>query len=221
MPDVIRIVLVDDDPLVRAGLKLLLGGTPDLEIVAEAVDGVEAAGVVRDHSPDVVLMDIRMPKVDGLSATKQIVSRPGAPKVIVLTTFDSDDHVLTALQLGAAGFLLKDTPPERMVQVIRQVADGEPGFSPSVLRQVVAAATRGAGTARRDEARALLSGLTEREREVALAIGEGRSNAEISASLYLSVATVKAYVTRLFTKLGVTNRVQIAMVVHDAELDQP
>lgn len=212
----IRIVLVDDDPLVLAGLGLILGGSFDLEVVAEAHDGAEAASVVAQHKPDVVLMDIRMPRKDGLAATAEILARPDAPRIIVLTTFDSDDMVLKALQAGASGFLLKDTPPDKMVEAIRAVDAGETTLSPSVIQQVISLATRSAGDGRAERARTQLEGLTEREREVAVAIGQGKANADIAAELYMSIATVKAYVTRIFYKLGVDNRVQVAMKVHDA-----
>lgn len=215
----IRLVIVDDDPLVRTGLGLILGGNADLEVIGEACDGVEALSVVAEKKPDVVLMDIRMPKLDGLSATTQILAKPDAPKIIVLTTFDSDDMVLKALQAGASGFLLKDTPPDRMVDAIRAVDAGEMTLSPSVIQQVIAVATGGVSYGRAQNARAELDTLTERERDVALAIGEGLSNAEISGKLYMSVATVKSYVTRIFYKLGVENRVQVALKVHDASLE--
>ena len=218
MTDTIRIVLVDDDALVRAGLGLILGGSPDLEVVAEASDGADALEVVRQHRPDVVLMDIRMPRMDGIAATEEILARPDAPRVIVLTTFDSDDLVLKALQAGASGFLLKDTPPARMVEAIRAVDAGETTLSPSVISQVVGLATKSADDGRSEMALKQLDALTEREREVAVAIGQGKSNAEIAGELYMSIATVKAYVTRIFYKLGVDNRVQVAMKVHDAGL---
>lgn len=213
-----RLLLVDDDALVRAGLKLILGGAKDLVVVAEGGDGDEAAGLVDAHRPDVVLMDIRMPRMDGLTATAGLLGRPDAPKVIVLTTFDADDLVLKALAAGAAGFLLKDTPPERMVEAVRQVAAGEHTLSPSVVAQVIAAATRGAENSRREDALADLESLTAREREVALAVGEGMTNAEIARTQYMSLATVKSHVTRILDKLGLTNRVQIAIRVHDAGL---
>lgn len=214
----IRIVLVDDDALVRTGLSLILGGSPDIEIIGEATDGVEALSVVARLRPDVVLMDIRMPNKDGLAATAEILAKPDAPKVIVLTTFDSDDLVLRALQAGAAGFLLKDTPPERMIEAIRAVDAGETTLSPSVIAQVVAVATKQGGDDRAERALKQLEGLTDREREVALAVGQGLSNADIAKQLFMSIATVKAYITRIFYKLGVDNRVQVAMKVHDAGL---
>lgn len=214
----LRLVIVDDDPLVRTGLGLILGGQSDLTVVGEASNGQEGLLAVHELKPDIVLMDIRMPIMDGLVATEALAKRPGAPKIIVLTTFDTDDLVLRALQSGASGFLLKDTPPAKMVEAIRAVAEGDPILSPSVTAQLIAAATRGMGNDRRAAALADLEALTEREREVAVAIGQGKSNAEISAELYMSVATVKAYVTRLFDKLAVDNRVQVAMRVHDAGL---
>ena len=187
-------------------------------MVAEASDGVDALAAVARHRPDVVLMDIRMPRMDGIVATGEILARPDAPRIVVLTTFDSDDLVLQALQAGASGFLLKDTPPDRMVEAIRAADAGETILSPSVIAQVVDLATRASGGGRADLAREQLDHLTEREREVAVAIGQGKANAEIAGELYMSIATVKAYVTRIFYKLGVDNRVQVAMKVHDAGL---
>lgn len=210
--------VVDDDALVRTGLRLILGGARDLLFVGEASDGADALALVAEARPDVVLMDIRMPRRDGLWATREILARPEPPAVLVLTTFDADDLVLQALGAGASGFLLKDTAPDRMVEAIRQVAAGEPTLSPTVAAQVIAAATRGAGDARRDAARAGLDALAPRELDVALAVGRGLSNAEIAAELFMSVATVKAYVTRILAKLGVDNRVQVALRVHDAGL---
>ncbi|MBG0813064.1 response regulator transcription factor [Planomonospora sp. ID82291] len=213
----IRLVLVDDDPMVRTGLRLILGGEPDLEIVGEARDGLHAMEVVRDLGPDVVLMDIRMPGQDGLTTTGLLLSRPDPPRILVLTTFDADDMVLSALRLGADGFVLKDTPPPKMIEAVRAVARGEPVLSPSVARQVIAAAAGGHG-AREPEARRELDRLTEREREVATELARGSSNAEIAGRLHMSVATVKANVTRIFAKLGTDNRVQVAMKVRDAGL---
>ncbi|MGD7732237.1 response regulator [Propionibacteriaceae bacterium G57] len=214
----IRVVLVDDDPLVRAGLKLILGGSPQIEVLGEAADGADAAALVDEFAPDVVLMDIRMPRLDGLAATEALLKRPNPPRVIMLTTFDADDMVLRALAVGAAGFLLKDTPPARMVEAIQQVASGEHSLSPTVTAQVIAAATQGEAASRRAEALDSLATLNDREREVALAIGQGLTNAQISQTYFMSVATVKAHVTRILEKLGVTNRVQVAIRVHDAGL---
>ena len=215
---VTRIAIIDDDALVRSGLKLILGADPTFEVVAEGADGGEAVELVLEHRPDVVLMDIRMAHVNGLVATQRVLALPDAPRVIILTTFDADDLVLRALTAGAAGFLLKDTAPERILQDVRKVADGEPTLSPSVVAQVIAVATNRSELSRRDEARAALELLTQRERDIALAIGLGHTNAEIAGEQYLSVATVKAHVTRIFDKLGATNRVQVAILVHDADL---
>ncbi len=216
--DVIRLVVVDDDPLVRMGLGLILGGAAGLEVVGEAADGEDAPALVARHRPDVVLMDIRMPKVDGLTAMATLLAAADPPKVIVLTTFDADDLVIRALAAGAAGFLLKDTPPERMIEAIRAVDAGETMLSPTVMSRVIAAATRQSTDDRRLTAERALDQLTERELEVAVAIGHGRANAEIAAELFMSVATVKSYVTRILYKLGADNRVQVAMKVHDAGL---
>ncbi len=213
-----RIGRPDDAPLARPGRGLTPGGSPDPEVVAEPADGVEAVQVVAEHKPDIVLMDIRMPRRDGIAATAEILARPDAPRVVVLTTFDSDDMVLKALQAGASGFLLKDTPPPKMVEAIRAVDAGETTLSPSVISQVIGLATKSADDGRGEAALKQLDALTEREREVAVAIGQGKSNAEIAGELYMSIATVKAYVTRIFYKLGVDNRVQVAMRVHDAGL---
>ncbi|MEV4102575.1 response regulator transcription factor [Nonomuraea sp. NPDC049649] len=212
-----RVLIVDDDPMVRTGLRLILGGEPDLEIVGEAGDGHEAMTLVRDCRPDVVLMDIRMPGQDGLVTTELLVAQPDAPRILVLTAFDADDMVLRALRLGAAGFLLKDTPPAKMIDAVRAVAAGEPVLSPSVTYQVIAAAT-GGHEPQSEEARRELAKLTDRELEVAIEVARGSSNAEIGERLYMSVATVKANITRIFAKLGTDNRVQVAMKVRDAGL---
>jgi DNA-binding NarL/FixJ family response regulator len=218
----IRVVLVDDDPLVRAGLRLMLGGAPPLEIVGEAGDGAEALEVVARLRPDVVLMDIRMPRMDGLIATQRLSEQPVPPKVIVLTTFDADDHVVRALANGATGFLLKDTAPPMIVEAIQNVAAGEPMLSPSVtaqlIRRVTQAPTTDADTERARAATARLASLSERERDVALAVGQGKSNAEIAGELFMSLATVKAHVSHIFVKMELTNRVQIAICVHEAGL---
>jgi DNA-binding NarL/FixJ family response regulator len=217
----IRLLLVDDDALVRAGLRLIVGGSPDLEVVGEAGDGVAGLAEADRLRPDIVLMDVRMPRKDGLTATRELLARPGAPKVIVLTTFDADELVLGALAAGASGFLLKDTHPRDMIAAIRAVRRGEHTLSPSVMAQVIAAATASAQDGaddRRARARAAIATLTDREREVAHAVGRGLVNAEIAETLFMSVATVKGHVGHLFEKLGVDNRVQVALLVHDAGL---
>lgn len=213
----IRIVIVDDDPMVRTGLRLILGGEPDFDLAGEAGDGREAMAVIGELRPDVVLMDLRMPEQDGLVTTELLLSRPAAPRVLVLTTFDADDMVLRALRAGAHGFLVKDTPPARMIEAVRAVVRGEPVLSPSVARQVIAAAT-GRHVPRRDDALRELAALTEREREVAVEVAKGSSNTEIARALSVSVATVKANVSRIFAKLGTDNRVHVAMKVRDAGL---
>jgi DNA-binding NarL/FixJ family response regulator len=214
---VIRVLLVDDDPLVRSGLRMLLAGAPTVEVVAEAGDGNEALAALDRHRPDVVLMDIRMPHVDGLQATRLVRAQPRPPAVILLTTFDADDHVVRALRAGAAGFLLKDTPPAEIVRAIELVHAGDGMLSPSVTRRLIALVAGDDGDAERAlRARERLATLTAREREVALAVGAGRANAEIAAQLHMSVATVKAHVSQLLAKLEVDNRVQVALLVQDA-----
>ena len=213
----IRVLLVDDDALVRSGLRLMLAGAASVEVVAEAADGREVLGAVDLHRPDVVLMDIRMPQLDGIAATRLLAAEPDPPAVLVLTTFDADELVLRALQAGAAGFLLKDTPPAEIVRAIELVHAGDSMLSPAVTRRLIAmvAGDSDAG-ARTERARARLATLSPRERDVALAVGRGETNAEIATALHLSVATVKAHVSRLFDKLEVDNRVQIALLVQTA-----
>jgi DNA-binding NarL/FixJ family response regulator len=214
----IRVLLVDDDPLVRAGLRMILSSAADVEVVGEAGDGDEARGAVVEHRPDVVLMDIRMPNVDGISATSTIRALPDAPQVVVLTTFHADEYVLNALRAGAVGFLLKDTPPADIVQAVRLVHGGEAMLSPAVTRTLLGHVGDGAADERRTTATSRLDALTEREREVAVALGTGASNAEIAGQLFMSEATVKAHVSRVLAKLDAANRVQVAIVVHDAGL---
>jgi DNA-binding NarL/FixJ family response regulator len=213
---VIRVLIVDDDALVRAGLSMMLAGSDDVRIVAEASDGAQVGAAIDAYRPDVVLMDIRMPGVDGLAATEQVRAREDAPHVIVLTTFDADDHVLRAVRAGAAGFLLKDTPPPEILRAIRLVAAGDAMLSPAVTRRLIQHVADDGMAGRRARACELLDRLTDREREVALAIGQGKSNADIASELYMSVATVKAHVSRLLQKLELDNRVQIALLAHDA-----
>jgi DNA-binding NarL/FixJ family response regulator len=218
--DAIRTLIVDDDALVRSGLRMMLAGSDRIEVVAEAQDGSEVLAAVDAHRPDVVLMDLRMPRVDGLAATALLRSQPRPPHVLVLTTFDADELVLRALRAGAEGFVLKDTPPAEIVRAIELVAAGEGILSPTVARRLIAHVA-GDGTAvddRRAEARRRLEDLTQRELEVARAVGQGKTNADIAGELYMSVATVKAHVTRLLSKLAVQNRVQIALLINDADL---
>lgn len=225
----IEVVLVDDDALVRTGLRLILGGAPDIAVVGEAGDGRAGVELVRRLRPSVVLMDIRMPVLDGIGATRELLGGDGdvPPRIIVLTTFDTDEMVVEALRAGASGFLLKSTRPQRLVEAIRSVAAGDPTLSPSVTTQLIsrltgpAMAAGPAASTRTEAARARLARLTEREVEVAQALGRGLSNAEIARDLYMGVPTVKAHVSRVLTKLGVDNRTQIALVVHDADLRSP
>ncbi len=214
----IRVLLVDDDPLVRSALGLMVGGQPDIEVVGEASDGREGVDLARQHKPDVVLMDIRMPVLNGLDATRELHADPDPPRVIVLTTFDADDYVMGAIAAGADGFVLKDTPPADIVAAVRKVAAGDPMLSPAATASLIRQVRAGTGPNRAEEAQLKLATLTEREHEVAIAVGRGLSTAEIAGELFLSVPTVKAHVSRLFDKLGATNRVQIAICVHDAGL---
>jgi DNA-binding NarL/FixJ family response regulator len=213
----IKVLLVDDDALVRAGLRIILSSAEDLQVVGEADDGARAVAAVREFRPDVVLMDIRMAQMDGITATAALRRLDRPPQVIVLTTFQADEQVMSALRAGASGFLVKDTPPAEIINAIRVVASGEAIISPSVTRTLLSHFGDSQASDRRRAAAQRLGALTEREREVAAAIGSGASNAEVAAALFMSEATVKAHVSRLLTKLDVTNRVQIAIVVHDAD----
>ena len=213
----IRVLLVDDDALVRSGLRIMLAGAANVDVVAEAADGHEVLGAVDLHRPDVVLMDIRMPQLDGIATTRLLATQPDPPAIVVLTTFDADELVLRALQAGAAGFLLKDTPPAEIVRAIELVHAGDGMLSPAVTRRLISLVAGDSDTAARtDRARARMATLSPREHDVALAVARGQANAEIAAALHLSVATVKAHVSRLLDKLDVDNRVQIALLVKDA-----
>lgn len=218
----VRVLLVDDDALVRSALSMMLSGSDAVRVVGEATDGDEVPAAVQEHRPDVILMDIRMPRLDGLTATERVRAGRdapgGAPEVIVLTTFDADDQVMQALRAGAGGFLLKDTPPADIVRAIERVAAGEAMLSPGVTRRLIDRVADPAGDDRREQARLALAELTERELEVAVALGQGKANAEIGAELFMSVATVKAHVSRVLQKLDCNNRVQIALLAHDAGL---
>jgi DNA-binding NarL/FixJ family response regulator len=215
----VKVLLVDDDALVRAGLRIILSSAEDIEVVGEADDGVRAVSAVHEHRPDVVLMDIRMTEMDGITATAALRRLDQPPQVIVLTTFHADEQVLSALRAGASGFLVKDTPPGEILNAVRLVASGDAIISPAVTRSLLdhfGASESSEASERRRLAARRLATLTDREREVAAAVGAGASNAEVAASLFMSEATVKAHVSRLLTKLDVTNRVQIAIVVHEA-----
>ena len=216
----IRVLVVDDVELVRTGLRMILDAEPDLEVVGTASDGVEAVSEVRRLRPDVVLMDIRMPGLDGLAATRHILGTAGMPpcKVIMLTTFDVDEHVYEALRAGSSGFLLKDVPAAQLVHAIRVVAAGEALLAPSVTRRLIASFT---GTPPSTAAIAPAPGLDEltaREREVLVLLADGLSNAEIAAKLFVGEATVKTHVARVLMKLGVRDRVQAVIVAFRAGL---
>jgi DNA-binding NarL/FixJ family response regulator len=210
----IRVVVVDDEPMVCAHLRTILGAADDLKVVEEAHDGAAAVEAVRRDRPDIVLMDLRMPGVDGLTAIERINRLPDPPVVVALTTFDADQYVLHALRAGAAGFLVKSTPPEDLIRLVRVAADGNMVLSPAAARRLVAASADRQSS--RQRARGLVESLTERELEVFACLGEGLSNAQIAERLYLSEATVKGYVSRMLDKLGCANRTQIGLLAHDA-----
>ena len=214
----LRVLLADDDALVRAGLRTIMSAADDLQVIGEADDGAAAVTAVREHRPDVVLMDIRMPQMNGIAATETIAALDNPPRVIVLTTFHLDEYVFGALQAGASGFLLKDTPPADIIRAIRLVAVGEAMLSPSATRTLIERFSADTGTPRRAAAEQALQALTGREREVAAEVAKGHSNADIAARLYMSEATVKAHLSRVLTKLGAANRVQVAILARDAGL---
>jgi len=211
---VIRVVVVDDEPMVCAHLRTILGSSGTIEVVGEAHDGAAGVEAVVRSRPDVVLMDLRMPGVDGLTAIERIGKLADPPAVVVLTTFDADQYVLRALRAGAAGFLVKSTPPEDLIGLVQVAAEGHTVLSPIAARRLVAASADSQSA--RDRARKLVGSLTEREAEVLTCLGEGLSNAQIAARLYLSEATVKGYVSRVLDKLGVANRTQAGLIAHDA-----
>ena len=207
-------LVVDDDAMVRSALAMLLGGADGVEVVGEAGDGAEVPRALAARPADVVLMDLRMPDVDGITATERLTAVPGAPRVVALTTFDSDENVLRALRAGAVGFLLKDTPPADLVAAVHRAASGEPVLSPAVTRRLVEQAVDRSDRATR--ARTALDRLSARERDVARSVAAGLSNAEVGARLHLSVATVKAYLSSALAKLGAVNRTEVALLVHEA-----
>ncbi|WP_338039940.1 response regulator transcription factor [Nocardioides caldifontis] len=209
----IRVVLADDQPLVRTGLRMILSEEEGIEVVGEAADGEEAVELCRVEEPDVVLMDVRMPGTDGLEATRIVTAAERPPRVLVLTTFDLDEVVYDALRAGASAFLLKDAPEERLVTAIRVVAEGGSMFAPSVTRRLIEEFSR-----RRPTTPLPASGLTERETEVLRLIARGLSNAEIGAQLYVTENTVKTHVARILTKLGVRDRVQAVVHAYESGL---
>lgn len=210
------VLLVDDQPLLRTGFRLVIDSEPDLEVVGEAADGRVALDQVAALAPDVVLMDIRMPRLDGLAATERLLTERPDARVVILTTFDTDEMVLGALRLGAAGFLLKDTPPAEIVRHVLDAGAGRTTLSPSVTDRLIASVTQRPRDERRTAARERLDQLTERERDVARAIGRGLSNAEIASELFITVATVKTHISRILEKMPAENRTHIAICVHEA-----
>ncbi|TQL90166.1 LuxR family two component transcriptional regulator [Actinoallomurus bryophytorum] len=213
----VRVLVADDDAFVRSALTTMLSANDGTSVVATAGDGAQVIAAVDRYHPDIVLMDIRMPGMDGLAATERLCVRAAAPRIIILTTFDADEYVMRALRAGAAGFLLKDCAPDELFRAIETVAGGDAMLSPAVTRRLLAQISDPARAERRSRAREALARLSDRERDVAYAVGRGRSNAEISAELFLSTATVKTHVSSVLSKLGVGNRVEVALIVHDSE----
>ena len=214
----VRVLLVDDEELVRFGLRTVLEAAGDFEVVGEAGDGAEAVRAAHALRPDVVLIDIRMPVLDGLAATRQILALPQPPQVCVLTTFHVDEYVYAALAAGAAGFLLKDTPPRQIAAAVRAVADGTATLSPAVTKNLIDSYVDRAASPKRAQAQRRLAELSDREQEVLRLVGRGESNAAIAGRLFVSEATVKTYVSRLLAKLELTNRTQAAILAHEAGL---
>ncbi|MFJ1703723.1 response regulator [Kitasatospora sp. NPDC088346] len=214
----IRVLVADDEPLIRAGIRLILGSAEDIEVVAEAADGRQALELARTHAVDVVLLDIQMPVLDGLSALAELPRAAPGTRALILTTFGERENVLRAVSAGGAGFLLKDTAPAELIQAVRAAATGHAFLSPAATRHIVDSLAAGPAGARGEAARARLAVLTERERQVVELLGEGLSNADAGARLHMSEATVKTYVSRILAKLHCDNRVQAALLARDAGL---
>ncbi|CAM5476089.1 response regulator [Streptomyces narbonensis] len=214
----IRVVIADDEPLIRAGIRMILISDPDIEVVGEAADGRAAVEAARAHAADVVLLDIQMPVLDGLSALPELRRAAPAARVIVLTTFGERENVLRALEHGGAGFLLKDTAPAELIRAVRAAAAGDAYLSPAATRHVVERLATGREAARSEQARVRVAALSEKERDVLAVLGEGLSNADAGRRLHMSEATVKTYVSRILAKLDCENRVQAALLARDAGL---
>ncbi|MFI8290411.1 response regulator [Streptomyces sp. NPDC085614] len=214
----IRVVIADDEPLIRAGIRMILTSDPEIEVVAEAANGREVIEQARAHAAEVVLLDIQMPVLDGLSALPELRRAAPSTRVIVLTTFGERENVLRALEHGGAGFLLKDTAPAELIRAVRAAAAGDAYLSPAATRHVVERLASGREGARAERARSRVAALSEREREVLALLGEGLSNADAGRRLHMSEATVKTYVSRILAKLGCENRVQAALLARDAGL---
>ena len=216
----VRVLLVDDQALVRAGFRMILGAEDDLSVVGEAEDGDDAVRLARSLRPDVVLMDIQMPRLDGVEATRQIVAEPGTDtRVVILTTFERDEYIFEALRVGASGFLLKNAPPEELLHAVRMVADGNALLSPSVTRRVIEqyATTTPVSKHVTDS----LAGLTDREREVLCSLASGKSNAEVATTLYVSEGTIKTHVSHILTKLALRDRMQAVVFAYESGLVTP
>jgi DNA-binding NarL/FixJ family response regulator len=213
-----RVLVVDDQTLVRAGFCFLIDASPDLEVVGEAADGRDAVAIARETHPDVILMDIRMPHLDGIEATRQILSDPeaGHTRVLILTTFDLDEYVYAAIRAGASGFLLKDSPPEDLLEAIRVIAAGNALLAPSVTRTLIEEFAKQIAPNAVDEG--ILELITPREREVLCCIARGRSNSEIAEDLHMSAATAKTHVSRLLSKLGARDRAQLVVIAYETGL---
>jgi DNA-binding NarL/FixJ family response regulator len=216
----VRVLIVDDQALVRAGFKMILDAEPEIEVVGEAADGIAGLEAARSLRPDVVLMDIRMPELDGLEATRRLTSGADGPRVLILTTFDLDEYVYEALRSGASGFLLKDTPPEQLVQAITVVAEGEALLAPSITKRLIEEFVRTGGTTHAEPPPGIQE-LTSRELEVLRLIARGLSNAEIAKELFVSETTVKTHVARVLMKLNLRDRVQAVVLAYESGLVQP
>ncbi|MEU9231052.1 MULTISPECIES: response regulator transcription factor [Streptomyces] len=216
--EVIRVVIADDEPLIRAGIRMILTSAPDIEVVAEAANGREAVDLARAHAPDVVLLDIQMPVMDGLTALGELGRAAPQVRALILTTFGEKENVLRALGEGGAGFLLKDSAPGELIGAVRAAAAGDAYLSPAATRHVVDQLASGKAVVRGEQARRQVAELSERERGVLALLGEGLSNADAGRRLHMSEATVKTYVSRILAKLGCENRVQAALLARDAGL---